>query len=438
MVTSWIFGLTPAVVLPPQDAVTPMSCRQHSEDEVVTEARLAGLSGVPPDPNSEEFPMRRSFTLASFAAAAAAIASLTFPAVAGADGASPGGVHHSSTVYVQTNDPTGNQIVAYNSDGRGLHEVRRVDTGGLGVAIPGAVVDQLASQGGLVADPTDGLLVGVNGGSNTISVFHAFGPFVSRPHVVSSGGTLPVSVAVRGGLIYVLNGGGTGSIQGFYAGSLTPIPGSHQDLGLTPNLTPAFLHTPGQVGFSPDGRHVIVTTKANGSDIDVFNLTRTGSVAGPAVVNPSATPVPFGFTFDRAGRLVVTEAGSSALTTYVVGANGTLTTLASTPDGLAALCWVATNGTFFFGSNAGSATVTSYRIGASGAASIVADTTTDGGPVDLATSLDGRSLFVETGASDLVDAFAVQPNGTLVATGSATPELPGHAGLEGIAVGLPF
>ena len=387
--------------------------------------------------------MRRSLTLTAIAGAASALAALALPAVAGADGFGPGGGHdggfgHRSTVYVQTNDPTGNQVVTYLSDGRGLHEVGRTDTGGLGGALPGAAVDKLASQGGLASDPSDGLLVGVNGGSNTLSVFHTFGPFVSRPRVISSGGTTPVSVAVRGDLVYVLNAGGSGSVQGFYAHSLAPIPGSNRSLGLTPGLTPVFLNTPGQIGFTPDGRHLVVTTKANGSAIDVFNVGPSGSVAGPPVVHPSATPVPFGFTFDRAGHLVVTEAATSALTTYAIAPTGTLTELGSTVDGQAALCWVTTNGTFFFGANAGSATVTSYTIGSSGVPTVVGNTSTDPGPIDLAASPDGNSLFVETGAGDLVDSFAVRPNGTLVATGSVSPELAGHNGLEGIAVGYAF
>ena len=387
--------------------------------------------------------MRHSLKLAAWSGAAVVIAGLTFPAVAGAGGLGPAGGSdsgpgHTSAVYVQTNDPTGNQIVTYLSSGHGLRQVSRTDTGGLGTAIPGAVVDKLASQGGLASDPRTGILVGVNGGSGTISVFHAFGAFVSHPRVLPSGGTTPVSVAIRGDLVYVVNAGGSGSIQGFHLHSLTPIPGSNQSLGLTPGLTPAFLNTPGQIGFTPDGRHLIVTTKANGSAIDVFNVTPSGSVTGAPVVNPSATPVPFGFTFDRYGRLVVTEAGTSALTTYRVASNGTLTEVGSTTDGLAALCWVATNGSFFFGSNAGSAAVTSYSIGTNGVPTVIGTTTTDPGPVDLAASADGRSLFVETGANDLVDSFAVDANGLLTATGAVAPELPGHAGLEGIAVGAPF
>jgi len=338
--------------------------------------------------------MRHTFRLAALAGAAVTLSALFVPAVAGADGFGPGhggegGGRSGAPVYVLTNDPTGNEVVTYVPDGQGaLHLAGRVDTGGLGVSVPGAVVDKLASQGGLASDPSDGLLVGVNGGSDTISVFHAFGPYVSAPRVVASGGSTPVSVAVRGGLVYVLNAGGAGSIQGYYAHSLTPIPGSNQSLGLTPNVAPAFLHTPGKIGFTPDGRH-----------------------------------------------LVVTEAATSALTTYAVAGNGTLTELGSITNGAAALCWVATNGTFFFGANAGSATVTSYTVSSNGAPGVVATTATDVGPVDLAASLDGRALYVETGAGDLLDSFSVRADGTLVATGSVAPELPGHSGLEGIAVG---
>ena len=135
---------------------------------------------------------------------------------------------------------------------------------------------------------------------------------------------------------------------------------------------------------------------------------------------------------------MVTEAGTSALTTYAVNGNGTLAELGSTADGLAALCWVATNGTFFFGANAGSAAVTSYTIGSSGTPTVVATTATDPGPIDLAASRDGRSLFVETGGKDLVDSYAVHADGSLVATGAVSPELPGHTGLEGIAVSAAF
>ena len=172
--------------------------------------------------------------------------------------------------------------------------------------------------------------------------------------------------------------------------------------------------------------------------------TCTGGVglAGSPVVNPSATPVPFGFTFDRRVHLVVTEAGTSALTTYSVARDGRLTELGSTTDGLAALCWVATNGTLLLRCQRRECRrhqLHHRRLrGPDGGGHTRRRTP---GPVDLATSLDGRSLYVETGAGDLVDSFAVQSDGTLVSTGSVAPELPGPQRTRGhrrrVAAGRP-
>jgi 6-phosphogluconolactonase (cycloisomerase 2 family) len=303
------------------------------------------------------------------------------------------------------------------------------------VALTGAVVDKLASQSSLVYDAAAQALVAVNGGSNSVTEFHVDGTQLSGRHSVASGGSIPVSVAAWGNRLYVLNAGGTGSVQGFYVDTLRAIPGTARNLNLTPGLTPQFLNTPGQIGLTPDGRQLIVTTKANGSDIDVFRVSPDGALSATATVNPSATPVPFGFTFDPAGDLVVAEAGTSALTTYALHADGSLVALHSTTNGLAALCWVTKAGNHYFGANAGSATITSYRVGAGGLPTIVAEGATDAGPIDLAAAPDGTALYVETGGSDIVDAFSVGHDGSLTFAGSSVaPELPGQSGLEGIAV----
>jgi 6-phosphogluconolactonase (cycloisomerase 2 family) len=79
--------------------------------------------------------------------------------------------------------------------------------------------------------------------------------------------------------------------------------------------------------------------------------------------------------------------------------------------------------------------VTAYTVDPHGVPQLVGNTPTDAGPIDLVASPDGSALYVETAGSDLVDIFAIRPNGSLLATGSVSPELPGHTGLEGIAVG---
>ena len=114
----------------------------------------------------------------------------------------------------------------------------------------------------------------VNAGSNTVSVFAVLRNRLFLLQVVPSGGTFPVSVAVGNGVVYVLNARDGGSLQGYrvFFGHLLPLPGSTRQLGLDASATPEFVNTPGQVGFSPDGSKLIVTTKANGNDIDVFDV----------------------------------------------------------------------------------------------------------------------------------------------------------------------
>lgn len=377
--------------------------------------------------------MRRSIRLAIGAGVVLGLSTMLTPLTAGAEGLGGGDVH---AVFVQTNDTAGNQVVVYR---RGIHgDLRfsgRYNTGGIGVALTGAVVDKLASQGSLAYDSSEHALITVNGGSNSITQFQVDGARLDDRRSVASGGTTPVSITVSGNRLYVLNAGGTGSVQGFFVDTLHAIPGSARNLNLTPGLTPQYLNTPGQIGLTPDGRHLIVTTKANGSDIDVFGVSPDGVLSASPTINPSAAAVPFGFTLDPTGDLVVTEAGTSALTTYAIHADGAVASVGSVTDGLAALCWVAKAGGHYFGANAGSATITSYTIGTGDVPTIVSETATDPGTIDLAAAPDGSVLYVETGGADVIDAFNVHRDGSLTFTGSSVaPELPGHSGLEGIAV----
>jgi hypothetical protein len=109
-------------------------------------------------------------------------------------------------VFVQTDNLAGNQVVAYRRAADGtLTLAGTYATGGLGGQLSGSVVDHLASQGSLGYDPGPGLLFAVNAGSDTVSVFAASGDRLALRQVIGSGGVFPVSVAVRGGLVYVLN-----------------------------------------------------------------------------------------------------------------------------------------------------------------------------------------------------------------------------------------
>jgi 6-phosphogluconolactonase (cycloisomerase 2 family) len=343
----------------------------------------------------------------------------------------------SAVVWVQSNEPSGNSIVVYDrgADGR-LTRAGAYPTGGNGgVAAPGTESDHLASQGSLVYDSAGRLLFAVNAGSNSVSTFSVQGDRLQLESVVPSGGQFPASIAVHGGLAYVLNSGGTGTVQGFrIAGDhLVPIPGSARSLGLANSDPPFFLTSPGQVGFTPSGRQLLVTTKASENTIDVFQVGANGRLSATPVRNASATPVPFAFTFTPTGRLAVGEAAASTLSTYAIQPDGTLTGAKSEPDGEVALCWITRVGSYYYVSNTGSNTLSGYTVAPDGQPSLVGATgvvaTTGPGPID-STSPPGTSfLYAETG-SGTVDEFTVDADGSLTPLG-AVGGLP--TGIEGIA-----
>ncbi|MBV9355173.1 MAG: hypothetical protein JO023_06545 [Chloroflexi bacterium] len=376
--------------------------------------------------------MRKQIRLALGALAASAI--VLGPAAAAS--ADDGGDHDGHVVFVQTNDLNGNHVLAFDraADGR-LNPGPSFATGGKGGALQGAAADHLASQGSLVYDPTHQLLIGVNAGSNSVYSAHVDGNRLSGLHVVDAGGLFPVSVTVHEELAYVLNAEGAGSVSGYRVDrdGLSPIPGSVRSLGLTPVTGPTqFVNTPGQVSFTPDGEELLVTTKANGSHIDAFQVRPDGRLSTAPVVTTSTTPVPFGVQFNRDLQLVVAEAGGNALSTYRIGAAGVLSPLGSLTDGQLALCWVEKAEGFFYVANPGSGTLSGYRIDASGKPSLLGATgvvaSPGGGPIDLAATRSGHFLYVQLGVSGNVAGYKVNEDGSLTSVGTVT----GLPGMEGI------
>ena len=380
--------------------------------------------------------MRRFIRLAAGAGAIMGLSTLAAPVVAGADQPGPsyfGGASHA--VFVQTDNTAGNQVVAYDrSDNGSLTLAGTYNTGGLGGQLTGSVVDHLASQGSLTYDQRNATLYAVNAGSNTVSVFSVHGNDLSLRQVIGSGGVFPVSVAVHGNLVYVLNALNGGSVQGYvsFLGHLFPLPGSYRNLGLSiPTNGNQFVSTPGQVAFSPNGSQLIVTTKASGNSIDVFGVGRFGELSTSPVVNVQpANTVPFAITFDPPGHLVIAEAGTNALATFTLNPGGTVTPIDAVGTGQAATCWVAQAQGFFYASNAGSASVSQYADSINGALALAGQTTTDPGTVDAAASIGGQYLYVQTGGNGIVDEFHVGANGSLAEIGSVT--VAGAVGGEGI------
>ncbi len=117
--------------------------------------------------------MRSTTRLGLAAVVAAAALFAGAGASASAFGGPPGhfppfGGGSDQTVFVQTDNLAGNQVVAYDRAANGtLTQAGAYATGGLGGQLEGSVVDHLASQGSLDVRPGEGLLFAVNAGSNT-------------------------------------------------------------------------------------------------------------------------------------------------------------------------------------------------------------------------------------------------------------------------------
>jgi hypothetical protein len=364
--------------------------------------------------------------------AAMATALLGAPAVLANADEGQGGQH---AVFVQTNDPNGNSIAAYARNGNGtLTYVATYATGGKGGRAAGAAVDPLASQSSLVYDGEHHLLLAPNAGSKTVSVFSVSGDRLHLRQIVGSGGPFPASIAVRGNLAFVLDAGLAGYVQGYRiaGGSLHPIAGSQRSLGLANSNPPAFLQSPAQVGFTPNGRDLVITMKGNNhGSVDVFGVSDEGQLSSA----PTATSVggnAFAFVFDPDGHLVIVNAAFGNLSTYTVNGNGSLSLVsAGATDGQVAACWVTRVDGTYYAANAGSGSLSQYTINEGGTVSLEQSPAATGipGAVDMATS--GHFLYAQSGASGSVKAFAVSEDGSLRAID--TWIVPNGSSQEGIA-----
>jgi 6-phosphogluconolactonase len=165
--------------------------------------------------------------LLSLAAAAAVAVTAAVPASASASTQASPVVGH---VYVNDNTAETNTIGAFGRHADGTLTPEAGSPFAAGGAGTGA---GLASQGALQISPDGRFLIAADAGSNQISVLrikHDGSLKLMPGGVVSSGGILPVSVAIHGDLVYVANSGTGGSnYTGFRlspAGRLAPIAGS--------------------------------------------------------------------------------------------------------------------------------------------------------------------------------------------------------------------
>lgn len=335
-------------------------------------------------------------------------------------------------VFVQTNATDHNEVAVFARGETGtLAPTGRFSTDGRGTGV------ELNSQGSLAFSDDGRHLFVVNAASNDISAFAVLDATLRLVSRTPSLGAGPVSLAVRGELLYVANQFGRGGIAGFTIlpdGQLSAI-----DAPVAPLTADAA--TPAQVSFTPGGRFLIVTELA--TERIVTYAVGGGGHLGPARSVPSSGQSPFGFSFDPQGRLIVSEGFRntplvSAVSSYRLSRTAQPTVIsASVPTHQTAACWtvITPDGRYAYTSNTLSGSISGYRIAADGKLTPLdsdgrtAVTGEGSRPLDMAISADGRHLYVLNCGSLSIGVFAIESDGGL--TG-----LPFPGGIPSGAVGM--
>lgn len=336
-------------------------------------------------------------------------------------------------VFTATNEFPANQVIAYvrHDDGT-LCEAGRYATGGIadtaGIVNSGQDSILLSDDGWLFVLNAGSLQGQINQGS--ISVFHVDSDRLVLTQTIASGGPAPRSITRHDDLVYVVNAGAPGDassvplpelVQGFHfdngAGQLAPLAGGHaRTLDADGN--------PAQIGFSSDGRHLVVSqrrvTLAPGEVgkpefVEVFPVNVDGTVGAPRR-QPVGAAGSHGFRFDGQNRMYLVHgdfrsSNGGGASSFSMGADGHLTALTSREDNQSAdTCWNAisrkTDAPYFYTSSYFDSAIAQWRINPDGglelvdgvAASSAASGGTqfyfDGGGMDLAISTTGDAEYL--------------------------------------------
>ena len=402
---------------------------------------------------------RRGRTAARFAAltSAVALATVAAPAARAWAGSQP---HEPvGAVYVASNSWAGNEIITFPrlADGTLLPPLPGVPTGGLGSgpgAIPGVATDPLGSQHSLTVDAKDMRLFAVNAGSNSVSMFKIKPSGIALIGTSPSQGQYPVSLAVNGDTVYVLNAQSnsvarfaiTNGHLSYQQSCVLPAPPRPLDPPYPATAghseQPVATEEPGQIGLSPDGKHLVVVAKegpvlagfplgqtAGNGEVDVYATAPDGTVTNcnrpMTYVLPQNAPdqgkFPFSFAWTNGGQLLLTEVfgtgatlTASAVQPFNLNADGSLTPISGpVGSGQTAVCWISVSGQNVYTTNYLTNDITSYTAGRQG--SLALNAPVAGGaqqgtlvtPIDQALSPDGHFLYQLSPGNGTVVPFAI-------------------------------
>ena len=346
-------------------------------------------------------------------------------------------------LYAQTNE-TVNSVVHMirNADGS-ISVKNRTASGGTGLnAIrPGATAagpNSLGSQNSVIVSTDKTLLFAVNGGDSSVSVFaidQATGDLTLKKSTRLLGST-PSSLAYRNGFLYVMFQSGANQV-GAYAvqadGALSQL--SLQNLPLA-NAAPT------QVVVSPDGNFIVVSAGVASNVIVSYPMNKDGSLGSP-VSNTAGVTTPFAGAFAAPAIYLSSDISGRALASYSFTNAGALSLIGSVVSGEAAPCWlvITPNGKYAYVGN-GAGTVSSYAVGAGGTLTLLqAKAAAEAGVLagvnsvsgDSWISADGKFLYADYLGDDKVVAYNIAGDGTLVKLNEQIIGTATHLSLQGLA-----
>lgn len=338
-------------------------------------------------------------------------------------------------IYVATNKPLTNTVVAYKQASNGkLEKLGEFATGGKGTGnveiFEGSKndptepladgVDPLISAYGVFKTQHGKQVLVVNAGDSSVSSFNVNADYsLALASKVKAGDKYPLSIASHGELVYVASAGNqqkppfSGNISGYRItaeGKLSGIPNSTRDLGARPTA----------VAFTDNGEFLVVVELVTGK-VKVFAVDANGNISKqPVSVAQSPhdadkgrwLPIPVGFDIVKNGNgytVLVSEARFlnnkgqlepdptgekvpqspkyqwqvSSTSSYSLSKQGEIKLVSadvltgtSYYNGEIANCWVevSADGKVLWAANALSSSISSYRIGLDSSLTLINET----------------------------------------------------------------
>jgi hypothetical protein len=302
-------------------------------------------------------------------------------------GGTGGGTTGASYLYVESNDPAGNAVLAFQRAADGSLTALpggSFPTGGQGIGNPTQRLGPADSDQTFAVSP-EGRLYAVNSGSATIAVFdvNADGSLKAiAGSPFASGGNNPVSLALRDQKLYVVNKEADGAAEPSYVALAIGADGSLSSLGAEATVHLPVGASPTQAYLAPGKSLLFGTRFLDASRTDKFAAGQLDAFAiGASGGLTAAAGAPFALPADPAHAMAPPAAldliGHPTQDILYVGfptrqevgvftydASGALTFVKAAPNSGMAICWLRTtaDGKRLYTVNSGSSTVSLYDL----------------------------------------------------------------------------